>query len=243
MIEDIAGSLYIAKKDLKEYYLKPGTVSWGLVFPIAFTLAFLMKRGELSLWLVPGMISLAIFFGATSMSAMSIVFERKTGSFERLLLFPISYTGIALGKSLSSFFFGLISSIPVIILSYMLIHAPPSYPILLILCIVMATFLSSTFGVLVSFSVKDPSQTMTVFNLVRFPMMFLSGIIIPLTMFPEPTRIVSLLLPLTYLAEAIRYSYTGAYDLIPPYISIPVSIILSLVFLVATSILIRKSIP
>ena len=202
-----------------------------------------MKRGELSLWLVPGMISLAIFFGATSMSAMSIVFERKTGSFERLLLFPISYTGIALGKSLSSFFFGLISSIPVIILSYMLIHAPPSYPILLILCIVMATFLSSTFGVLVSFSVKDPSQTMTVFNLVRFPMMFLSGIIIPLTMFPEPTRIVSLLLPLTYLAEAIRYSYTGAYDLIPPYISIPVSIILSLVFLVATSFLIRKSIP
>lgn len=29
---------YIAKKDLKEYYMKPGTISWGVLFPITFAI-------------------------------------------------------------------------------------------------------------------------------------------------------------------------------------------------------------
>ena len=108
MLDELRGAFYIAKKDLKEYYLKPPTVSWGIAFPLVFAFAFLL-RGWDKLWLAPGLLSISLFFGSTSMSAASIVFERRTGSFERLLLFPISYFGVALGKSLSSFFFGLLS--------------------------------------------------------------------------------------------------------------------------------------
>lgn len=243
MIDELLGSYYIAKKDLKEYYFKPGTISWGLVFPIAFTLAFFIRHGGSSLWLAPGMISLAIFFGATSMSGMSLVFERRIGSFERLLLFPISYTGIALGKTLSSFLFGIISSVPVIILAFILVPIPPSNPLLLIVSIIIATFLSSTFGVLLSFSVNDPSQIMIVFNLVRFPMMFLSDTIIPIAGLPEIFRVIALAMPLTYMTESIRYSYTATYDLVPPLFSMILPIVISIIFLFITSRLIKSKIP
>ena len=243
MIEEFLGSYYIAKKDLKEYYFKPGTVSWGLIFPVAFTLAFFIRHGSSSLWLTPGMISLAIFFGATSMSGMSLVFERRIGSFERLLLFPISYMGIAFGKTLSSFLFGVFSAIPVVILALILVPVSPSNPLLLIISIAIATFLSSTFGVLLSFSVDDPSQIMVVFNLVRFPMMFLSDTILPVASLPNLFRIIALAMPLTYMTEPIRYSYINTYDLVPPVISVVFSLILSFGFLSITSRLIKNKIP
>ncbi len=243
MLGNLVRSFYIAKKDLKEYYLKPGTMSWGVVFPIAFTLAFLIRRGGIAAWLAPGLISMAIFFSSTSMSAVSIVFERKVGSFERLLLFPVSYTCIALGKSLSSFLFGILSSLTTVIIAYMIVPVMPSNLLLFILCIILATFHSSTFGVLLAFLVKDPSQTMTIFNIIRFPMIFLSGIIIPLNSLPLPAKIASIFLPLTYSTEAIRYSYLGTYDFIPPVLSLCITLLSGLAFLLITSVLIEKSIP
>ncbi len=243
MLSDLVKSFYIAKKDLKEYYVKPGTMSWGIVFPIAFTLAFLIRRGGIGEWLAPGLISMAIFFSATSMSAVSIVFERKIGSFERLLLFPVSYTCIALGKALSSFLFGIISSLATVAIAYTIIPLPPVNPLLFAVSIVLATFQASTFGVLLAFLVKDPSQTMTVFNIIRFPMIFISGVIIPLKTLPLYVEAISVLLPLTYSTEAIRYSYLGIYELVPPTISLVVTLLSSIVFLLTTAFLIKKNIP
>ncbi len=243
MFDTLKHAYYIAKKDLKEYYLKPGTVSWGILFPITFTLAFLFKRGEYSVWAAPGLISLTIFFSATSMAATSIVFERRIRSFERLLLFPTGYVSIALGKSLGGLMFSLITSSSTIIIVYVLLHTLPSNPSLFTLSILLAICQSSSFGVLLSFAVKDPSQTMTVFNVVRFPMIFLSGVIIPVDQLPASLSMIPYILPLTYITELIRYSYIGEYSLIPPLTACIAVIVQSITFLITTSILIRKSIP
>ncbi|MEB3755475.1 MAG: ABC transporter permease [Desulfurococcales archaeon] len=243
MLDELIKSGYIAIKDFREYYLKPGSLSWGIIFPFVFALAFMTRRGGLTEWLAPGMISLALFFGSTSMSAMSIVFERRIGSFERLLLFPVGYNCISLGKSLSSFIMGILSVIPVLLLTLIILPQPPAFILLLIITIIITTFASSTFGVLLSFMVKDPTQVMSVFNIVRFTMMFLSGIIIPITALPHYVIPISLALPLTYMTEALRYAYIGSYDLLPPEISITVSLILSILFLVGASEVIKRSKP
>ncbi len=243
MIEEFARSFYIALKDLREYYMKPGSISWGILFPFVFALAFMAKRGGLTEWLAPGMIALALFFGSTSMSAMSIVFERRMGSFERLLLFPVTYVCIALGKSLSSFLLGVISVVPVFLLSLAVLRVPPAHPLLLVVAAVLAAFASSTFGVLLSFLVKEPEQVMVVFNLVRFPMMFLSDIIIPVSSMPHYLIPVVLVQPLTYLTETVRYAYTGTYDILPPTLSFTISLILGIAFLLLASDTIRRSKP
>jgi len=234
---------YIAKKDMKEYYMKPGTISWGILFPIAFAAAFLFRRGEYSAWAAPGLLAMAVLFSSTSMAGMSIAFERRLGLFERLLLFPTRCVSIALGKSFGGFLFGLTTSLSTLLVVYVLLHALPLNPALFTLSLLLAVLQSSSFGVLLAFAVKDPSQTMTIFNLVRFPMIFLSGVIIPINQLPPPLEALSYTLPLTYSTELIRYSYTGKYSAIPPDIASIAMIAQTLAFLAVTSILIRKSIP
>ncbi len=242
MLDEIRGAFFIAKKDLKEYYFKPPTISWGIVFPIVFVFSFLIKGGN-SLWLAPGLLTLSVFFGTTSMSAASIVFERRMESFDRLLLFPISYYGVAFGKSLSSFFFGLLSSLVTIIVIWLFIKIPPYSVILLTICVIGSALQFSSMGVLLSFAVKDPTQSMTVFNSVRFPIMFLSDIIIPIKSFPWYLLPIPLVIPVTYSVESIRYSLFGTYDVIPPTISIPVNFVTYFIFLYLTGLLIKRNIP
>ncbi|MGD9908805.1 MAG: ABC transporter permease, partial [Mesotoga sp.] len=82
----------ILMKDMKNYYLKPPNISWGIVFPISWTLMFFVRSGsDVEIRdILPGVMALSVLFGTTSMLAVTITFERKSRSFERLLLAPIS---------------------------------------------------------------------------------------------------------------------------------------------------------
>ncbi len=242
-LEDIVRAFYIAKKDIKEYYLKPPTISWGIVFPVAFTLAFILKGGHHAKEIVPGLIALALFFGTTSMAAASIVFERKIGSFERLLLFPISYTGIALGKTLSSFIFGIVSLIATIVVVLPFILNVHVCSLLLIVVLMLSAVMFSAFGVFISFLIKDPTNTMMIFNSIRLPMIFLCGIFIPVSSLPLPLRLIAFLLPLTYSVEATKFAIDGDYDIIPPAVSILLMFITTILLILLTSIKIRRAIP
>ncbi len=58
--------------------------------------------------LLPGVMALAILFGTTSMLAVTITFERKKASFDRLLLAPISLNLLMLAKSAGQFYLELL---------------------------------------------------------------------------------------------------------------------------------------
>ena len=79
----------ILLKDMRTYYLKPPNISWGLIFPLAWTGMFFIKSGsglESVLSLLPGVVAISILFGTTSMLAVTVTFEKKDRSFDRLLL-------------------------------------------------------------------------------------------------------------------------------------------------------------
>jgi len=62
-------------------------------------------------------LGMTILFGSTSMEAVVITFERRVGSFERLLLAPVSLAGVLMGKIIGGAFFGFIVSSAVLIAS------------------------------------------------------------------------------------------------------------------------------
>ena len=138
---------------------------------------------------------------------------------------------------------GVVSVIPVLILTLAVLQTRPIYPLLLAITALIATFTSSTFGVLLSFLVKDPAQVMVVFNLVRFPMMFLSDVVIPAVAMPNYLLPIVLIQPLTYLTEAMRFSYMGTYDTSSPGISVTISMALGIIFLILASNVIKRSKP
>ena len=207
--DDLRGIFYIALKDLRAYYLKPPNLSWGIIFPLAFTLAFYIRQPGDFQALMPGLLGLTILFGSTSMAAIVITFERRIGALERLFLAPISLPALVLGKIVGSMAFGLVTTLMVLVVAVAVLGLSPGHWGLLGLALLLSALSSSTLGAFISVSVREVFEAQTLSNLFRFPMIFLCGVFVPLPTLPPVLRVLARLLPLTYSVEAIRRAFMG----------------------------------
>jgi ABC-2 type transport system permease protein len=209
LADNLRGLLFIAWKDLRAYYFKPPNISWGILFPFAFVLAFAIRNpGDVRL-LVPGLLGLTVLFGTSSMEAIVIVFERRIGSLERLFLAPVSLPAILAGKMLGGMAFGLAVAAVVLIISLAVFGLQAINWTLLILALLLAAMAFSAMGAFVSVAVKEVFEAQTLANFIRFPMMFLGGIFIPVAEMPPALQVVAHLLPLTYAVDALRIALSG----------------------------------
>jgi ABC-2 type transport system permease protein len=199
----------ITVKDLRAYYFKPPNISWGILFPFAFALAFVIRNPTDLQGLVPGLLALTILFGTSSMEAIVITFERRIGALERLLLAPIRLPALLVGKMLGGVVFGLATALVVLIVSLALLGIGAINWGLLLLSLVLSAVCFSALGVLVSVSVKEVFEAQTLANAFRFPMIFLGGVFVPVGTLPLGLRIVARCLPLTYAVEALRSAVEG----------------------------------
>ncbi|OPL09470.1 MAG: ABC transporter [delta proteobacterium ML8_F1] len=198
----------ILMKDMKNYYLKPPNISWGIIFPVSWTLMFFMRSSSAVdiRGILPGVMALSILFGTTSMLAVTITFERKSRSFERLLLAPISLNLLMLAKTTGAILFGIINAfIPVLFASFMTDLSGINWLSTFVGVVLIA--LTSTFlGLFIAVSVSEVFEAQTFSNFFRFPMMFLCGLFIPIENLPIFLRPLSYALPLTYGADILKYS-------------------------------------
>jgi ABC-2 type transport system permease protein len=61
-----------------------------------------------------------------------------------------------------------------------------------------------------SYPTESPGDIMSMVNLVRLPLIFISGIFIPFDQMPAWGQVAGLFSPLSYAADLISFSYTGA---------------------------------
>lgn len=195
-------------KDMKNYYLKPPNISWGIIFPISWTLMFFMKsNSEVDIrGILPGIMALSILFGTTSMLSVTITFERKSRSFERLLLAPISLNLLMLAKTTGAIFFGIINAfIPVLFASFMVDLSGINW-LTTFVGVVFIAVTSTFLGLFIAVSVSEIFEAQTFSNFFRFPMMFLGGLFIPIENLPVYVQPLSYILPITYGADILKFS-------------------------------------
>jgi ABC-2 type transport system permease protein len=198
-------------KDLRAYYLKPPNVSWGLIFPLAWTGMFFIKSDGLKdvLSIVPGVVSLSILFGTTSLLSVTVTFEKKGRSFDRLLLAPIPLLLLMLAKTSGAILFGVVNAfVPILLAAFLtdLSHVAWSAAIPAIVLIAA----SSTFlGLFVAVSVSEVFEAQTFSNFFRFPMIFLCGLFFPIEQLPVFLRPLSYLFPLTYGVDILHGAFHG----------------------------------
>lgn len=201
----------ILMKDMKTYYLKPPNISWGIIFPVAWTVMFFV-RSETAIdirGILPGVMSMSILFGTTSMLAVTITFERRQRSFERLLLAPIDLNLLMLAKTTGAILFGIVNAaIPVIFASFLTSLSGINW-ISAFLSVLLMAVTSTFLGLFIAVAVREVFEAQTFSNFFRFPMLFLCGLFIPFTDLPKVLRPLSYALPLTYgvdlLKQAINY--------------------------------------
>lgn len=209
----------ILVKDVRTYYLKPPNISWGIIFPLAWTGMFFIRSGiglGGVLGLLPGVMAISILFGTTSMLAVTITFERRSGSFERLLLAPISLELLMLAKTSGAILFGIANAfVPVIIAAFLVNLSGIAWSIVIpaiILIAVVSTFL----GLLVAVSVTEVFEAQTLSNFFRFPMIFLCGLFVPIAALPVFIRWLSYILPVTYGVDILQGAISSEHMLSLP---------------------------
>jgi ABC-2 type transport system permease protein len=214
----------ILAKDMRSYYLKPPNISWGLIFPFAWTGMLLIRSGgsvQDVLSLLPGVMAISILFGTTSMLAVTITFEKKGRSFERLLLAPIPLELLMAAKTAGAVIFGIANAfVPVVMASFLVDLSGVAWGVLVPTVILIAV--SSTFvGLFVAVAVSEVFEAQTFSNFLRFPMIFLCGLFFPLEKLPWAIRPLSYALPLTYGVDAMRGAVIGSRSL-PLTVDLPV---------------------
>ncbi|MBN1796660.1 MAG: ABC transporter permease [Sedimentisphaerales bacterium] len=228
--DNLRGIFYIALKDIKTYYFKPPAVSWGIVFPITWILAFYLRNPGSFEELVPGLIAMTILFSTTAAEAVVINFELRLGSLERLLLAPISLSAVLLGKVLGGVIFGFAMTTVVTIGSIIVLGLHPNF-IYLILIIIPSLLVFSSLGALLCVLVKEVFEAQTLLNLPRFLMIFLSGVVYPVSKMPLVLRYLSYVLPLTYTVDGLKFSFSDSSNkTILPYALILIGFFLIFIF-------------
>lgn len=208
----------ILGKDMRTYYLKPPNISWGLMFPLAWTAMFFIKSGrglEGIASQLPGVVALSILFGATSMLAVTVTFEKKNRSFERLLLAPIPFELLMLAKTGGAILFGIINATAPVILALFFVDLHDVSWGLIAPAVVMIAMASTFFGLFIAVTVSEVFEAQTFSNFFRFPMIFLCGLFFPIENLPTLLKPFSFILPLTYGADVLHGAFGG--DNIMPY--------------------------
>ena len=205
-INGFVRAFYIAKKDAKVYYFKAPNFTYGLLIPVSLYLAFSMAGNMSSKLIVAGLTSLVMLFGTTSIEAVAVVLEKQTGTFERLLVAPISLFTIVLGKALAGFFFGLILAAVVLFPLVAVSGTVIMNPLLAVIAIAFTSMAFSALGIVASAYAKWVPEAQMLSNFLRFPMVFLAGTFAALETYPFQLQVVARFLPLTYSVEALRSS-------------------------------------
>lgn len=201
----------ILLKDMRNYYLKPPNISWGIVFPVAWALMFFLRSGgpvDIR-GILPGVMAMSVLFGTTSVLAVTITFERRSRSFERLLLAPVSLNLLMLAKTTGAIVFGVANAfVPVIFASFMTDLSGIHWAALFFSVVFLA--LTSTFlGLFISVSVSEVFEAQTFSNFIRFPMLFLCGLFIPVRELPLALQPLSYIMPVTYGADILKSAVNG----------------------------------
>ena len=226
--EQIKRSFAIVKKNIRIYYSKGPVVIFGLITPFFLFLSFYIGRNMSAEALIPGLLGMTAFFTATSVGPAIVPWEARARTLERLISSPISIWTIFLGDVLSSFLFGAIVSVfPVIV--GLFIGVQIVNPWILGLGIILATFCFASFSILLSAypPTDTPAGVMMLSAMIKFPLVFISGIFISIEDMPT----ISSISPLTYFTDLARHSIQGK-SYYPIVLDFTVLVAFTIIFLV-----------
>lgn len=200
----------IAKKDMRIYYIKPNIIVSGMLFPLFMFLAFSVGNTSGPQVMIPGLIAITILFSASSIEPVSIPLERRTKTFDRLLSAPVSINAVVLGESLSGFLYSLGISLVPLVAGLLIFGTAIMDLVPLVAGLLLTSFCIASMGTLfAAYPTESPGDIMSMLNVVRLPLVFISGVFIPLSAIPPVAQIITYVSPLTYGYDLILAAYTG----------------------------------
>ena len=164
-------------------------------------------------WFLPGVIVMICLFG-TGVTGSNLLFEITLGSYERVLATPLRRSSILIGQSLKEL-------APLVVQAALItVVAIPFGFVLYPLHVLAGLLLLGIFGVgMGAFSNaladrlrKREWMFWAVQQSLLFPLLILSGMMLPLEAGPRWIQVVGAFNPLTYIVDAERALFSGSFD-------------------------------
>jgi len=197
--------LAISEKDIRIYYVKFPSLVFGILFPCSLFLSFVIGRKISAHSAIPILVAQTLFFASSTIGPVTIPLERRIKTFDRFFAAPVSLITVLLGKTFAGFLYGLLISIIPIIVGFFFFNSLISDFAALLAGMVLSALCFATMGIMfASIPGQNPGQVMMPLNFVRLPLLFISGIFIPIKDLPSWAQIISFFSPLTHTIELIR---------------------------------------
>jgi len=153
---------------------------------------------------------MALFFTASAVGPLVTPWERQARTFERLVTSPASLAAIIAGDVGSGAIFGALLALLPVVAALALTNAKIVTVLPLLAGWLLGATAFSSLGVLMAAPATDtPSQVMMLSNLVRLPLIFVSGVFVPHAQMPKWGQWLSPVSPLSYCADLIRVGFGG----------------------------------
>lgn len=211
----------VMTRELRPVVREPFSVVFGLVQPLVFLALFgpllVGSVGESGLsgadvwqWFVPSILVMTTLFG-TSTTGSNLQYEMQTGAHERMLVTPLSRSSQLVGRSLKEMV--PLTAQAVIVVLVMLPFGFRADPLGGVLGIAMLAVLGIGIGSL-SYALaiavrKQEWMFWVVQQTFLFPLLILSGMLLPLETGPQWMRVASAFDPLRWVVDAERALFAG----------------------------------
>ena len=208
-------------RELKPVLRDPFSVVFSMIQPLFFLALFAplltsvsgLGQGSSLQWFVPGIVVMSCLFGA-SMTGSNLLMEMQTGSHERTLVTPLSRSSLLLGRALKEI-------VPVVVQAVIVVAvvAPFSFevhPLGIVVGLLMLSVFCVGLGSL-SYALALATRGQdwifwTVQQTFLFPVLLLAGMLLPVDAGPGWLQALSKANPLTYVVDAMRSLFAGAFD-------------------------------
>lgn len=218
----IADTGAVFTREMRLVLRDPFSLAFSIVQPLVFLALFgpLLGNtvgdeafgGETLQWFLPGVVVMLSMFG-TTMTGSNLQIEMNTGSYERVLASPLTRSSLLGGRALKEF-------APLVVQAVILtLVAVPFgfdlHPAHVLAGLVILGVFGIGVGALSYALALLTRKNEWVFWIVQqsllFPLLILSGIMLPLEQAPGWMKIASHFNPLTYVVDAERVLFGGSF--------------------------------
>ena len=158
--------------------------------------------------LMPALIAALSMIQTLLLSALSVAREREQGTFDQLLVTPLTPIQILIGKALPPMLVGIVQSTIIFLVILLWFRIPMSGSVLLLYAgLAMFTLASVGIGLSISAISLNMQQAMLYTFMLVMPLMLLSGLLTPVRNMPLILQLATYANPLRFGVEIVRRVY------------------------------------
>ena len=166
-------------------------------------------------FILPGLIVLGAISNAFENSSFSIFHGRWNEYIHEVLTSPLPYHSMVLAYILSSALRGLVVGIIIGLIGLLFTSVPVARPLYLVAFMLVICLLFASFGVVGGLWARDFDYLTVMNQFILRPLVFFGAVFYSLDVLPPLWRNVSLLNPMVYMVNGVRYGMIGVTEIDP----------------------------